>query len=113
MAETAAGEQLRLSRADRLIISRRRAGKSQAEAAAERRVAYHVYSRWETGADDETCPDVSVGRLAGHERALVYRRHARRTQRAVAAELGVCVYTLRRMEQGVSDPTALLEYWEC
>lgn len=110
-ATTSTGERLELTPADRLIVQRRRLGESQSQAAARWKVAYHVYSSWECG--EGRPPEVSVGQLRGHERALVYRRHAGRTQREVAEDLGVCVLTLRRMERGESDPGALLEYWEC
>lgn len=104
------GDKIELTRGDRLCIERRRLGETQRQAARRWGVTYHQYSAWEC--DAEPGPAVKIGSVRPHERALVYRRRAKMTQAKVAADLGVCVFTLRKMEQGERDPTDLLAYWE-
>jgi predicted transcriptional regulator len=49
----------------------------------------------------------AVGRLSQPEACLIARRRAGKTLRNVAEALGLCVFTVRRMEQGEIDSTRL------
>lgn len=42
----------------------------------------------------------------------LYRTRAGKLQREVAEELGVSRLWVNRMEQGLADPSRLIEYWE-
>jgi DNA-binding XRE family transcriptional regulator len=102
-----------LTRGDRLCIQRRRLDETQRQAALRHRVTYHIYSAWENDLPAPAQPPaVNIGRVAPHERALVYRRHAKVTQADVASDIGVCVFTLRKMERGERPCEDLLAYWE-
>ncbi len=96
---------------ERLLIWRRRLRISQMGGARVHGVSTTLYSRWER--DIVKGPRVKLeGGLMPHERALLYRRRLGWSQDLVAANLGVCKHTLRQMEMGRADPTALLCYWE-
>lgn len=92
-----------------LLIARRRRGESQAEAARRHGVSYQIYSAWELGL--ETPPPAEVGELKTHERSYILRRREGRRQRDVARDMGVCPYTLRKMERGLVDAGPLMDYW--
>lgn len=50
--------------------------------------------------------------LAPHERCLLYRRRAGKTQAAIAEELKCCRYWVNQMERGEVPSDTLLWYWE-
>ncbi len=108
-----------LTRGERLLIYRLRKGWNQSTAARKFKATYHTYTHWEM--DRETrrfTPTILPGipyqmeELAHHERARLYRRRAVVLQKDVAAEMGVCAWTVAKMEDGRADPTDLLCYWE-
>lgn len=94
-------------------MNRRRKEETQAQAAMRHGVSQTRYSRWERGLEAERdIPRVAVGRLRPHERCLLYRRRAGRSQAAVATDLGRCKMWVRQMERGEVDCTELTSYWE-
>ena len=107
------GELGQLSAAERLLIDRRRREETQAGAAERHGVSQTRYSRWERGLEPERAlPRPRVGRLAAHERCLLYRRRAGVSQGQIAEHLGRCKMWVRQMERGEVDCTELTSYWE-
>ncbi|AAT69508.1 repressor [Alphaproteobacteria phage PhiJL001] len=47
-----------------------------------------------------------------HEKCLIYRRRAGKTQREVARDLGVSRLWVNKMENGLESCDQLLWYWE-
>lgn len=105
-------QRVAMSRGDRLCIERRRRGETQAQAARRWGVSYQLYSSWERDSAPRPGPAVELGRVMPHERCVIYRRHAFRTQAQVAEDIGCCVYTVRKMEAGDAACDDLLGYWE-
>jgi DNA-binding XRE family transcriptional regulator len=107
------GELERLTGPERLLVERRRRGETQAEAAERHGVSQTRYSRWERGLEaDGALPTVRVGGLRPHERCLLYRRRAGRSQWQVARDLQRCKMWVRQMERGEVDCSELIGYWE-
>lgn len=101
---------IKVTRGERLLIHRRRLGQTQTEAAQREMIPVKLYGQWER---DEVQADtlVGIGPLQPHERCLLLRRRARLTQAEVAQDIGCSRWWLNRMEQGLVDADALLEYW--
>ena len=110
MSENGLGDLERLTRAETLLIKRRRLSESQVAAAKRHAVSYTLYSKWERGLVDS--PKEKVLPLKDHERCLLYRRRASSTQADVAQDLRCCRYWLNQMERGEQPCDTLLWYWE-
>lgn len=54
-----------------------------------------------------------IRKLETFEKCLIYRRRCNKKQEEIAKELGICRYTLRKMENGIIPCGTLLGYWEC
>lgn len=107
------GERVSLTDGEVLLLDRRRRGETQSQAAERYGVSYALYGDWEYDrAGCEHVPHIKLGRIQPHERALIYRRRTGETQVSVAQALGVCAYTLRKMERGLAPCEDLLAYWE-
>jgi DNA-binding XRE family transcriptional regulator len=106
----------KLTSAERLLVDRRRRGETQAQAAARHNVSQSRYSRWERGLDEpndaRTVPSIRIKELKPHEKCLLYRRRAGRTQATIAIDLNRCKMWVRQMERGEVDSTELVQYWE-
>ena len=108
------GQELgKLTRAEKLLIQRRRVGETQAQAAARHGVSYTRYSAWERGKETSGLPNVTIGKLKPHEYCLLYRQRCNFTQERVANEMGICRWWLNKMETGAAPCGDLIEYWEC
>lgn len=101
----------KLTKGERLIVARRRAGEGQGQAARRHGISHTRYSRWERDLDD-SAPNVLIGQLQPHERCLLLRRRVGYGQDRVAQEMGVCKEWLRQMEKGVGNCARLVQYWE-
>lgn len=103
-----------LTEGERLVVWRARQGHSQDEAAYVKGVSRKTYGEWER--DARPIPRLKkasrIRRLETHERCMLYRRRAGRTQGEVAAELGRSRYWIGQMELGAQDCDELLWYWE-
>lgn len=100
-----------LTSAEKLLLQRRRLGLNQAKMAKRLGVTPYVYKGWEREERDDA-PKVELGKLADHERFLIYRLREGKTQDDVAREMGFkSRYWLRQMEQGKVNLTALRNYW--
>jgi DNA-binding transcriptional regulator YiaG len=98
-----------LTRAERLILARRRDEISQPDAAAQHGVSIDTYKRWETGRYEG--PRVALGWLAKHEECFVLRRRARMSRSDLATRLGVSLSWVTQMERGRGAVDRLHTYW--
>ena len=98
------------TRGERLLITRRRRGEKQYQAAWRLSTTHSMYAKWER--DIVPGPHVKIGRLEPHERCLLYRRRAGFTQAQVAEGLDMCRYWVNLMETGQVSCDDLLWYWE-
>lgn len=105
-------DKLELTAGERLLLWRLRSGFSQRRAANYLKVTYQQYSAWETGKDTTKVPKQALGKITAPEKCIIYRKRAGVTQRKIADDLGCCVFTVRKMEQGVRPVDDLVEYWE-
>jgi len=86
---------------EKLFLARRRAGETLPAAAARLGVPLKEYVAMEKGTNPTPRKHLSaLGKVSVEERCLLTRRRQGRTLANVAAELGLCVFTVRRMEQG-------------
>ena len=99
-----------LTRGERLLISRRRDGISQREAAAEACISLYLWRQWETGLSDDV-PDTLLGKLAEHEVYVILRTRAKIPLNELAATLGISRWWLCQMEYGRTSVDRLAEYW--
>jgi len=98
-----------LSRAEKLIIARRRAGLTLAAAARRHKTDVDTYRTWEQGG--RGAPTPAVGRVAEHEICFILRLRRELTLADLAPKLGVCRYWLHRMENGSAPAAQLVKYW--
>jgi len=94
-----------------LLLSRRREGRDQAQAARRHRVSLYRYRRWESGAELDEIPRPRLGRIQAHERCLIARMRAGLTVAEFAELAGVSRWWLIRMEAGKVPVDRLLEAW--
>jgi len=99
----------RLTNAQRLVVTRRREGQSQTEAAKSWGVSFKMYRKWESG--KVVGPYRKIGHLLLHERCFLLRREAGELQKNVAKKIGVSRFWLRQMECGEVPCKRLVEYW--
>jgi len=99
-----------LSPGEKLQIDRRRAGRSQREAAAKHGVRLYTYRAWE---DDRAngSPSVALGRLHPWERCYLLRVRADILLKDAPRKMGFTRWWLCQMEYGRAPTTALLQYW--
>lgn len=99
-----------LTHGERLIISRRRAGLTQTEAAEEYGVSLYKYRLWEKGESEP--PKVAVpGRLKPYEKCVLARLRNKQTIRELAAELELCRWWVQQMERGQQPCDRLMSHW--
>ena len=98
------------TRGERLLVTRRRLGVTQVDAAELHDTTRSMYAKWER--DIVPGPHVKIGRLEPHERCLLYRRRAGFTQAQVAEGLEMCRYWVNLMETGQAPCDNLLWFWE-
>jgi len=102
--------ELTLSRGEALLVERRRRGLNQVRAAGEWEVHPDKYREWEADRRDDT-PEVEVGELKPHEVCYLKRRRSGKTQREIAAALGLTRLWVIMMEDGKAPVDRLVEYW--
>ena len=91
---------------EKVLLDRRRQGKTQIAAARKHHVTRGTYIGWETGT--VRCPRVPVVRgLSLGERCFILRRRAGMTQRDIAARLERSLRWVRMMETGLAPATEL------
>lgn len=100
----------KLTRAERLLLQRRRRGLTKAEAAERHGVSLYRYERWEAG-ETLGAPLVGVGRLAFREASLIMRLRAGVGLGAFAGLLGCSGHWVTRMEAGEAPDDRLRAFW--
>lgn len=100
----------KLTAGERLLLERRRAQETKAQAAARHGVTLYRYELWEAGKDDQA-PRVPVGALEFREASLVMRLRAGAGVAQFAEVLGVSSEWVRRMERGEVSDEALRTFW--
>lgn len=98
-----------LSSGEKLLIVRRRKGRTVAQAAKASKTTLYRYVRWER--DQEPGPAVAVGRLEFHEKAFLLRRRGGHSVAAFAKRLGVSAWWLSQMEAGEAPDMRLRDHW--
>lgn len=100
-----------LTEGEKLLLDRRRRGRSQRQRAAELGVTLYQYRAWEGDRErPESIP--RLGSLSVAEVCVVARRRAAIGVVELANELGVSREWLRQMEAGNVDPARLASYWQ-
>lgn len=99
-----------LSKAEKLILWRRRQGISQTDAAYHFDVSFSLYRRWEQGHGG--CPRVAIGKLKECEQFSLVRRRAGMSVTELAEAMGISRWWLTRMENGTAPLDRLQEYWK-
>lgn len=102
---------MKLTNGERLLILRRRRGRSQVEAAKHYGCTLYSYRAFEA---DKTSnrEGLSVGRLANHERCFLLRKRAGLSLQALAKRLGVTPNWLVEIEHGRQSVARLAAYWK-
>lgn len=99
------------TRGESLLLARRRKGMNQIEAANEYAVHVDKYRDWEADRRTDDQPRAHLGQLKPHEVCFILRRRAGKTQREIAAALGVSRLWVIQMEDGKAPVDRLREYW--
>lgn len=100
-----------LTRGERLLISRRRRGESQAQAAKRFSMSLYAYRRIETG-DAETRIELPIGRLEPFEVCFLRRRRTGEALHELASRMGLSRWWLCQMERGEVDAARLVTFWQ-
>ena len=93
-----------------LLIWRRRKRLNQREAARALQVSLDSYREWE-GDLRAGQPRKLIRELTAAERCVIARRRSKRTQKEVAASLGVTRVWVNRMERGLEGAEVLRDFW--
>lgn len=114
MSSKGLGELGRLTAGEKLLIDRRRNGRTQADAARHYDVGRFRYGLWERDKQVGGVPNVIVrsARLDPWERCLIYRHRSGKTQEEIAKGLKMSRYWINKMERGEEPCDSLLWYWE-
>lgn len=100
-----------LTKGEKLIITRRRAGKNQTEAAKDFGVHRDTYAQWEKDITN-TAPDVSLTEpLKAFEACYLLRRRSNKTQKQLADALHLSRMTVNSMELGKVNYSQLSTFW--
>lgn len=99
------------TRGESLVIWRRREGLNQVDAAAKYGVHPDRYRDWEADKRDDDQPRKHLGQLKPHEVCYLLRRRAGKTQREVAAAIGMTRLWVIKMEEGTAPVERLREFW--
>jgi len=102
-----------LTKAERLEVSRRRAGLTQHEAADLLGWTLDRYKWAERGEAElqSAWPAPALGGITSAEECRLLRRRAGLTIAGLAAVSGLAARWIHHAEKGNRDPAALLEYW--
>ncbi len=100
-----------MTRGEKLLMTRRRLGWTQSEAARRHSVSLYTYRRWEGDTDGTSAPTTKVGKLAMFEQCFLLRKREGMTLIEAAEVIGVCRWWLCQMESGEAPIDRLREYW--
>lgn len=99
-----------LTRGERVLLQRRRAGQSQRDAAEGHKVSLYCYRRWEV--DEDETPEVVLNNLLGFEACFFRRRRAGMSLKFLAEAMRVSRWWLCQMEHGRATTDQLIKYWD-
>lgn len=99
---------LTLTKAERLLLERRRAGLTQEQAARRHRITRSRYVKIENEQIEFSLKTPTAIRPTVGEKCVILRRRANKTQEEAAEMLGVCRFTINQMESDQADGTALV-----
>lgn len=99
------------SKGESLYLARRRKKQSQVAAAKARGVSEDTLREWERDRKVEAQPWAPLGKLSVAEVCVVLRRRAGKTQRQIAAEMGITRLWVIQMENGVAPVERLRSFW--
>lgn len=105
-------KQLVLTKAERLLLARRREGITQQRAARRLRITRSRYVKIENGQVEFSLPAPPTLKPTDSERCFILRRREKITQEELAQEMGLCRYTINQMEMGGLEPSVLVEHWD-
>lgn len=100
-----------LTRGERLVLARRRAQKTQIEAARMHGVSIYQYGRWERGEDVDTVPGCNLGRLRDYEICYVLRMRRGIPVGTLARRIGVSRWWLTQIEYGRAPAEVAVAHW--
>lgn len=100
-----------MTRGERRLIVRRRAGRSQREMAELHDVSLYFYRKMERDPRKGPPPDLLGGPLGAHERLFLLRRRAGLAVRDVAERMGVSPWWVTQMERGTAPVDRLAAWW--
>lgn len=103
----------KLSRGERLRLSRLRDGSTQDQMASYHGISVKAYGRMERDqADSSELETPRLGRLKIHEKLMLERSRAGLTQAQMAELLGCSRWWYNKMEQGLTSKESLRRYWK-
>ena len=100
------------SKAEHLLIWRRRQGMTQPEAASFLSLGLNTYKEIERGTAEYPLKEIPyIGELYSYEICLIMRRRSGWTILMCAEQIGISRYWYNLMEQGKASPETLIRYW--
>ena len=100
-----------LTLSERLLLSRRRDGNTQTQAAAKWGISEWDYRMRESGQRNDECPPVRLQGVQPHEACFLMRRRAGIKRTELANTMDVSCWWLTQMERGKVNPKRLIEFW--
>lgn len=97
---------------ERLLIYRRRQGRTQAQEALRRGVPTSAYIKWEKGLNRISCPNESVHPLQDFEKCMLLRKRLGISQKELADILGRSRWWTAQMERGMAPWHSLIPAME-
>jgi len=99
------------TKAESLILNRRRMRLNQHEAALRLGLTYDEYRSWEEPGS-ERGPRQNLGVIKPYEVCYLLRRRSGKTQKEIAKAIGMSRLWVLRMEAGQAPVERLREYWD-
>ena len=104
-----------LTNGEKLFVSRRRAGYTQAEEADARDITLAAYRLVEADSPsaefDIAAP--AIGKLLDYEACTILRRRDDLTLDEMSKRVGLSKFLLCQIERGKANPTTLVDFWAC
>jgi len=101
-----------INNSEKLFLERRRDGLSQAEVADKLGVSQTTYAKREKFPFRTSDTENEYMKVKVNEACVVLRRRESMKQIDIAKRLGVCRYTVNKMEKGQVDCARLAQLWQ-